>query len=76
MQNRGEYSTRILWVLLINMIVIFDPVSPQNTGLFAPGTALGLGGGGGVFSTPSVKLDADFLESYIMMKVQQLQMKS
>ena len=34
--------------------------NPKSTGLFAPGTALG---GRGVFSTPSVKLDPDILES-------------
>ena len=35
--------------------------NPKITELFAPGTALG--GGEGVFSTPSAKLDPDILET-------------
>ena len=34
-------------------------LNPKSTGPFSPGTALG----GGVSSTPSIKLDPDILES-------------
>ena len=37
-------------------------INPRSTGLFAPVTALGKGGGG-CFPPPSVKLDPDILES-------------
>ena len=35
-------------------------INPKRTGLFSPGAALE---GEGMFSTPSVKLDPDILES-------------
>ena len=40
-------------------LVLVISFNPKSTGLFTPSTALG----GGVFSTPSVKLDLDALES-------------
>ena len=49
--------------ILCHMAAVSEQVSyrfnPKCTGLFPPGAAMG----GGVFSTPSVKLDPDTLES-------------